>query len=760
MVRKHGYPYPIPYDLSNCDQEPLRFIATVQAHAALLVCSADELKVLQATDNCLEKLGMAHEEILQKQLSEVLPPAAWETFEAALALGEAYLANNPIRVGIQSKDGMKWFNCLPHFQDKQLLLEFEPFEAATLDVALQNRIGRAIQHIQQQDGLERVLDATAREIKHITGYDRVMIYRFAKNGSGQVVAEARENHLEAFLDLHYPASDIPPQARALYLKNPVRIISSVQAEPAALVPPLHPLTQQPSNLGPVIGRGVSPVHLEYLSNMGVRATMSIAIVFEGKLWGLVACHHYATDKFTGFLRRNTTLLLSRIISGHISLQVAHDFRRSSLEANIVKSRLFEQMSTDWNLLNGLTQGKNTLLDLNSSSGAALLHDERLTLLGTTPDEEQVQLLIEWVKGQDNAPLFHTDELPRLYPPAEAFKEKAAGLLAVRLSSAPDEYVLWFKPEVLKTVNWGGNPEKALTGTAGSQRLSPRKSFEKWAQEVANTSHPWEQYEIDTAMALRSDVKDFIFQKYKEAKDFNRELSEAYVQLESFSYSVSHDLRAPLRSINGFANVLKEDYGHQLDEEGNYLIDTIIGSANRLSHFIDDILAYSRTSNSELQPVELSLQSLAQEAADDLFVLKKHSKNEVQLHIRPDLPNVVADRTMLRQLISNVMSNAFKYSQYSKPPVVEVGGSQDAGCVHFFIKDNGIGFDTRYTEKIFGVFNRLVNDEDFEGTGVGMAIVKRIAEKHQARIEVESEPGKGSTFHFHFPARGLKNDKNK
>ena len=750
MERKPDSPYAITYDLSNCDKEPLRFISTVQPHAALLVCAAKDLTILQASNNCDQLLGLSANQLLQQGLRGILPAEAWEDLQAALNIGKEPQINHPIRIGLPKDGTIRWFNCLVHQEGDCIQLEFEPFDDASLNASFQNRIGAAIQRIRQGAALQQVLDAAAWEVKRLMGYDRVMVYRFDRANNGHVVAEAREQHLEPFLDLHYPASDIPPQARELFLKNPVRIISDVEAEPAYLMPPLNPQTQQPSDLGQVAARGVSPIHLEYLSNMGVRASMSISIIFEGKLWGLIACHHYADGKFTGYLRRNTALMLSHMISAHVSLQAAQEFRNSALEANIIKSKLFGQMAADWDIFQGLTEGEHTMLDINGSHGAAVFHENRLVVLGEAPEEAEIRQLIGWLDKLENTPLYQTDELPKVYPPAAQFKDKAAGLLAVRLSKAPGDYLLWFKPEVIKTVNWGGNPEKAVVKTTEGARLSPRKSFEKWSQQVADTSQPWQQHEIDTAMALRADVKDFIFQKYREVKRFNKELTEAYQELETFSYSVSHDLRAPLRNIDSFARVLQEDHARQLGDDGKMIIQTIIDSAGKLSHFIEDILAYSKMSNRDMQRTPLPLRAMVEEVTEEVLEREKREGRTVHMNIQAELPEVVGDRMMIRQLLANVLSNAVKYSRHSNPPTVEVGGEQAGGLVHFYVKDNGIGFDTRHTEKIFGVFSRLVSDAEFEGTGVGMAIVKRIVEKHRGSIEVESEIGKGSTFHFRFP----------
>jgi light-regulated signal transduction histidine kinase (bacteriophytochrome) len=347
-------------------------------------------------------------------------------------------------------------------------------------------------------------------------------------------------------------------------------------------------------------------------------------------------------------------------------------------------------------------------------------------------------------------VFSTHELPKLYPPAAAWKTVAAGLLAVRLSNVPGDYLLWFRPEVVQTVYWSGNPEKAITREAGSVHISPRKSFEKWLQLVEGSSQPWQAYELETALALRNDVKDFIFQKYREVQQTNRELTEAYDDLETFSYSISHDLRAPLRTIEGYSDLLKENYGEALGKDGLHLLETIKDNSIKLTDLISGLLAYTRAGKKNLILNRISLDEVVRHELTPLMEAALQQGRKVDLLISNDLPTVVADKPALIILLKNLLSNAFKYTANSNPTIIEIGGSETNGFVQFFVKDNGIGFDMQHAGRIFGVFNRLVNDEQFDGTGIGLAIVKRIVEKHNGTVTVESNPDKGTTFFVRMP----------
>lgn len=742
-------PYPVHYDASNCANEPINFIATIQDHACLLACRASDWTVLQASSNTARHLGLPFESLLQQQLFEKLPDDAAASMLSAIAKGNAYLAANPVRINIPINGQPNWLNCLIHPQGDICIFEFESFDEDALSFNMQRKLSEAMQHIQHCESLSGVLQTSAEEVKKIIGYDRVMIYRFDEEGHGTVAAEAREPHLEALLGLHYPASDIPAQARALFLKTPARIITDVNTPPAILQPPISPMTGQPLDLTNCTGRGVSPIHLEYLGNMGVRASMSIAIVFEEKLWGLISCHHYS-PKVTGHFKRHAAWFLGQIISTHLGLQSMISFRQSVMKASVVKSKLFEQMAVNWDLFEGLTKGETTLLDLTDCGGAAIYHEGNLALMGKTPDKAAVMDLMQWMDEQVSEVVFSTHELPKLYPPAAAWKTVAAGLLAVRLSNVPGDYLLWFRPEVVQTVYWSGNPEKAITREAGNVHISPRKSFEKWLQLVEGSSQPWQAYELETALALRNDVKDFIFQKYREVRQTNRELTEAYDDLETFSYSISHDLRAPLRTIEGYSDLLKENYGEALGEDGLHLLETIKENSIKLADLISGLLAYTRAGKKNLILNRISLDEVVRHELNPLMEAALQQGRKVELQISNDLPTVVADKPALIILLKNLLSNAFKYTANSNPTIIEIGGSETNGFVQFFVKDNGMGFDMQHAGRIFGVFNRLVNDEQFEGTGIGLAIVKRIVEKHNGTVTVESNPDKGTTFFVRMP----------
>ncbi|MCB0632353.1 MAG: GAF domain-containing protein [Lewinella sp.] len=738
--------YSVEYDLNNCDQEPIHIIRIVQGHACLLGVDLDTLLIGHASENTAEILGVGHQQLLSGKIDDYLPG---EVMSQLLAGKDEVEFSDINPVSIQYFGGQRLdqsYNMVAHLQGRIIILEFEAQESKLSSSQFLQKSDRAIQSIQSSNSLQALFNQTVHEIRQLTGYDRVMLYQFDKDHNGTVIAEAREASLEPFLNLRYPATDIPRQARALFVRNQVRIIVDTSARPAMIRKGKEVRDQEPLDLSDSVARGVSPIHIEYLQNMGVRASMSVSIIVDEQLWGLIACHHYQ-PKLVDYRLRNMIKFLGRIISGHLALQEAHDFREQILQTNIVRSQLFEQMSRDWDIFEGLLKQQLTLLDLNQSSGAAIFLDGKLHTIGECPSSKDIIELIDWLSKEVEEPIFHTNQLSVHWPPAHNIKRKASGLLALQIAHTPPEYILWFRPEVIQTVNWAGNPKKSVTQEDGQIRLSPRKSFEKWKQLVKDTAKPWSKHHITSAIALRNDIKEIIIQKYQEIRQLNHELTEAYSDLESFSYSVSHDLRAPLRTIEGFSEILREDYYDKLDDYGRYVLDTISSSVGKMNSFINDLLALSKISRTDLLLNKIDLRKELQFLWDSL---DKGQRTSLRFDVQDDLPVIYAEVTALRQLLQNLLSNAVKYTRHTAEPVIEVGGYTQSGKSVIYVRDNGVGFDQKYEDKIFEVFSRLVSDMEYEGTGVGLAIVKKVMEKHQGRVWVESKEGKGSTFYCEFP----------
>jgi light-regulated signal transduction histidine kinase (bacteriophytochrome) len=384
----------------------------------------------------------------------------------------------------------------------------------------------------------------------------------------------------------------------------------------------------------------------------------------------------------------------------------------------------------------------------SAQGVAVCSDGRLTMIGKTPESADIQALIAWIENEIQNDIFYTDSLPKAYPAAEKFKDVASGLLALAISKVHKNYIFWFRPEIIQTINWGGNPHKPVEiEQDGSLRLSPRRSFERWQETVRLTSLPWQQCEIDAALELRSAIIGIVLRKADELAEINVELERSNSELDAFAYIASHDLKEPLRGIHNYSNFLIEDYADVLNEEGVSKLQTMMRLTQRMEDLIESLLHFSRLGRVELSLQKTDLNDLVKHVIDILSINLKETK--VDIRIPRPLPVVRCDPVQVSEVFSNLLSNAIKYND--KPDKwVEIGfhpKSAEQPMV-FYIRDNGIGIREKHLEAIFRIFKRLHAQRKYGGgTGAGLTIAKKIVERHGGRIWVESTYGEGSTFYF-------------
>ncbi|WP_339847057.1 ATP-binding protein [uncultured Dokdonia sp.] len=728
--------YPKKIDLTNCDKEPIHLIGRIQSHAMLFVIDSSSFEISHISENVISTLSRKREEFYSKRLENVLGQNG--------TLIETYIkSKNKTSLEVTIDD--KRYVVVTHHNNQLVYIELEPIQQQESAQYMQRQLSEIISDLSEAVSVSAMCDKTARLIKGFTAYDRVMIYKFDENWNGKIISEAREEHLDSWIGMHYPATDIPQQARKLFLKQGVRIIADVSSQtvPVYAKPSAE---DEPIDLGLCESRASSPIHIEYLENMKVGATLTAAIVSDGELWGLIACHHYS-PKFVNYYQRQTVKFLTQVFSTQLTLRASNEVLSRINATSAIRASLVEQMSDGWDVANGLTQKSTSMLTITEATGGAVFLENNVSTVGETPSNEEITALIDWIYDTQMGDIYTTQNIAEEYDKGAAFAKIGSGLLCVFIAKGEKDCLLWFKPELKQVISWGGNPEKAMEEKA--QKLSPRKSFEKWNKEQVNTSLPWKDYEIASAQALKTSISNIIISRYQEVKLLNDKLKEAYKELESFSYSVSHDLRSPLRGIDGFAQIIKEDYFETLDEYGQKAIQTIIDSTSKMNTLIDDILAFSGIGKNQIAMGVFSMKDLVEEVVAFLQVDMKYK--DAQFVIDPELPDAFGDRGMVFQLLNNLLGNALKYSQMVEKPIIEVGFDSSESPSVYYVKDNGIGFNNKYNEKIFGVFNRLVKDE-FEGSGIGLAISQRVVDKHQGRIWAEGKIDDGATFYFQLPTR--------
>lgn len=478
-------------DLTQCDREPIHIPGAVQPHGALIVVDQATISIEQAGGSCARLLGLAPEALLGRPLAEAVAGAA-DLFLDDPFTEAAYAGVVPAHEGGE-------LDCSTHRVGDKLVLEFEPAPQRRRSAA---ETTRTIEAVSGAFGacrsLPQLAETAALKFRELTGFDRVMIYRFLPDETGAVIAEAKADALPPFLNHRYPASDIPKQARQLYLRNLIRVICDVGYVPAPLI--ARDTGEPPLDMSDCHLRSVSPVHIQYLKNMGVAASASLSIVRDGKLWGLVSFHH-CEPKGLSFDDRS----LCRVLAGSLSHQIAaledSELYRERLRSRAAEDALFSLLGRGGSVEQALEDHADDLLEMVRAHGVAIRHGDRVIASGLCPDPGQVLPLADWLLGRGESGVFATDSLSRLFPAASVYADTASGLLAVTLSGGEKRQLLWFRAEQVEEINWAGNPHKPAEEDLAGGQLTPRKSFDLWRETVRGRSQPWSSVEVDAAARI-------------------------------------------------------------------------------------------------------------------------------------------------------------------------------------------------------------------------------------------------------------------
>ncbi|GAB2674301.1 ATP-binding protein [Flavihumibacter cheonanensis] len=709
-----------------CDRELIQFQGKIQPHGATLVIDKNSLEVKQASSTINQFLPLTAGQVLGKSVQELLEYISFNcSFEHGSYQQIKSLAGDCYLISHQSAD------CI--------LLEFEP----VLNYAYSSEMIMAdmLDSMSSSATVIQALEAAAQKVKMISGFHRVMVYMFHEDGHGEVVAEVADKGLDPYLGLHYPASDIPKQARELYKKNLVRLIADVNATDSLLEKSEADETSSSVDLSDSVLRSVSPTHIQYLKNMGVAASFSISIVSQGELWGLIACHHY-TPRHIDYRQRLHAKMVGQMLSSIVRYQVEeekqqlHHYWRENTAGLVRQMRQFESIAE------GVSTGSLDLLSINGAKGAALIYDGQITLVGQTPGKEFLMELSEFLQTAPTNQVFQTNHLSSIYPAAGSAALTASGMLCAPLSTDLKDCILWFKPELEQEIKWAGNPEKAVVlNPDGKTRIEPRSSFAIFIQSLKGRSEKWTTAELSNAYKLREEILLLIQEKTNQLKRLNDELKKAYEELDSFSYTISHDLKTPLATIYNFAELLLEE---DPNLDNRLLTEKIKRNAERMQLMIKEVFRYTKLGREQISLQPIDMKTLLNQIREDLLDAYKDAQPEFQIG---DTPEIYGDSTMISQVFSNLLGNAIKYSSKTNKPMIQVTGSAEQDAILYTVADNGIGMDPRHTGNLFNLFYRLPGAKNYEGTGLGLAIVKRIIEKHQGQLWFETEQNKGTRFYI-------------
>jgi light-regulated signal transduction histidine kinase (bacteriophytochrome) len=726
-------------DLAHCAGEPIRVPGAIQPHGWLAVLDGADGALVAYSENWAGLLGVAAGRA-EAGLAEALHAMALP--RDGLVEGEG-----PISRGTVTLSG-RLLHVAAHRLGGLVHLEFEP---AADDPGTRAPIYTLARHLvprmQRTGSAESLCAVVAEEMKRLTGFGRCLVYRFDAEGHGEVLAEALDDGYDSYAGHRFPASDIPAQARELYRLNHIRLIPDAHYAPVPVRFVAGRGGDGPLDMSQAALRSVSPIHLEYMRNMGTLASMSVSIIVGGALWGLVSCHDHA-PRTLRYPTRMACEHLGQLLSLQIEAKeenerVAQEGRLRQLTLAMV-AHLADSDAT----LQRLVDEPGPLLRLTRATGAAVILNEQCWTVGDVPDAEALARLGPWLAGRIEQET-HSDRLASLLPGFAGQMHAAAGLLAISISRLHRHYIVWFRPEIVQTIDWAGDPRKEpQPGRDG--RLHPRRSFATWREDVGGRSLPWSAAEVNAALELRQALIGIVLRRAEELAEVATELGRVNKELEAFSYTVSHDLRAPMRHIAGFVDLVRDLEGAKLGERSQRYLTHVKEASAHAGQLVDALLDFSRMGRSALKHTVVDTEQMVDDLVAELATQDRDRR--IEWRIERPLPALWGDAVLLQMAVRNLLSNAVKYSRPREVARITVRGTRGAEGDGLEIGDNGVGFQMKYVGKLFGVFQRLHDSEAFEGTGIGLASVRRIVERHGGRVSAWGEPDRGARFTLVLPGR--------
>ena len=720
-----------PKEYINCDQEPIHICGEVQEYGYLI--GTKNSKIVSYSENILELFSL-DSSILGKDIHVLFDDLNldinWNNYSdnQELAIQHVGINGEECTLSIHTHNEVTFFEIEKVIPNHKINKEYA-----------------AIQHILRNSVDENVWKILLKEVQEIIDYDRAMIYQFLYDGSGEVIEELVKPNLESYMHLHYPESDIPAQARALYLKNTVRITSNASGKTY----PILGEQKERLDLTYCTTRATSPIHVQYLKNSGAEASFSTSIIVNGQLWGMVACQNAQPkhlDLQSRLLVETLTRTSANAFASYKSLQTLEEYQRINL-SNI---SLRQNLMSEEDFGKSLETNIQDIMDSCNADGMIIKINNEILTAGNVPGHSDIEKLIVWSKENNEnfeENIFISNTLCQDISVELDNPEICCGVITSVLGNNTSDMLIWLRKEQGQSIEWAGKPEKGTVSEIKDGveiiKFSPRKSFEVWKEYVKGTSLPWKIKEIESARWITSVILKASHTKSSQIFDLNNQLKELNQELDSFSHTISHDLNTPLTIIKLNAQLAKKLPD---PEKVQKTLDSIITQVDTMSEMIRNVLELSRIKKSEIELKGIEVDALISKLAEDskLSFNSPHTKIIIE-----NTPEVLGDKTMIYQVFVNIIGNAVKYSSKSDKPLVKIVGEVYEDTVTYKITDNGIGIDDQDSGKMFKIFSRMSNAREFKGNGVGLSIVRHLMEKMGGNISYESEHGKGTTFILKF-----------
>lgn len=731
--------------LEHCASEPIHTPNAIQPHGFMLVTTVDSNKVCYSSASVNEFLPHAPSPLIGSDISVILNHA--DLSYLADTSTEDNVSYQYLSVTLNGKK----FDAISHAYKGFRFFEFEPQKS------VDEQGHRSVTEIREQlrqfsvasenaESFDELYALVVTFTKKITQFDRVKLYKFDEQWNGAVVEEAREEFMPSYRGLCFPASDIPEQARRLYSINYLRLIADIRYQPSSLKAAPE-FGQTPLDMSHCVLRSVSPIHIQYLDNINVQASMSVSIMVGGNLWGLIACHH-AAPHFVSY----DTRVLSEIISHIFSARITTLESRLSKQRAEFRKTLFNKLSSPDRPMHAsalISEHNNSALNALKSDGFILASGEKIEQYNCELDNQALKELVRWYRTFKVNSVFHTTDVAKLIDSVKHIKKISGGVLIAPVGQLGQELAIWYRKARVEQVNWAGNPEKPVTETKAGYRLTPRSSFALWQEEVEGNCEKWQLADIETAESITQLLLENEKIRAQSANDAKT----------AFLSQMSHELRTPLGSIIAIAQILNRDSG--LTDRQNNLISSLRISADSLHELINDLLDISKIEAQELTLSKevFSFRDILEEVRSVMSV--KGIEKGVSLIVHYDHVadmEFLADCHRLKQVIINLVGNALKFTERGSVNVFvnreAIEHSPDYSMVTIEVMDTGIGIPEEKIDTIFEKFQQADDtiSRSYGGSGLGLAISKSLVELMGGTISVASRVGLGTNFTVRVPLR--------
>lgn len=756
-------------DLETCDREQIQFIGAVQPHGALIAVAKNSLSIEYASSNTTAFVGASPETILGKNLVCLIGEDNVKQLASIPLEPSKPELLKPWFLDIPDADGKSFkAECLPHINNSHIILEFVKPEAAPAPVWEDELLRRGIiSELVKPGALTELADASAKIIRDVTGFDRVMIYKFAEDKHGEVIAEST-NRPDSFLGLHYPASDIPDPARRHFTLNVMRSIPDINGEAVPILNrtgeatdanSAHPLDLTFSKL-----RAVAPVHVEYLNNMGVGASLSISLITNNELWGLVACHHYEKRLISSSRLRFAELLGGTISALLQSIGNTNQLRKS-MEAEKTAYLIEQQARSGLKLRKLIEDHASDLMRLVDAQGLLFVQRGFMVECGSVPD---TPLDFGGLRDLPTDGVATTSHLSAVIDMNDMQIQSAAGAALLELSEDGEDYLVLLRGHFDQTIHWAGKPEKTESQNEnGVKRLSPRGSFALWQEERRGKSKPFDAFDEDALRILRRALFALTSLEHERSALEAQRIAEAeevrlrHALLDAarassmgeLASAIAHELNQPLSAVANYVSACRQEFknaGMEIPEHAEKLIDAAIAETTRAGDLVRRIRDF--ISGGKLKAELIDINEVVKQGTDLALVSSPLSKLRVNLIPDNQAPKIFADPVQIGQVVLNLTRNSITAMEKSPSQILTVEVTHSNEHVQVFFRDTGCGISVDQQKYLFEPFYSSTTD----GMGIGLSLCRSIVEAHSGRIWAQSL-SKGATLVFQLPIGQVDND---